>query len=457
MAKYQRYEEYKDSGVEWLGEIPSHWEIINLGYLFDITSSKRVFEDQWRSEGVPFYRAREVVRLQKDNSYQNELFISNELYEELCSTYGVPQVGDILVTAVGTLGITFLVEDKKEFYFKDGNLIWLKSNGQCDSRFINYCYASFVIKFQMFRDNLGATVGTYTIENAKKNKVCIPRLTEQKAIVDFLDCQIRKIDTLIAKQEKLIELLKEKRQAVISHAVTKGLNPNVPMKDSGVEWLGDVPEGWEVAQIRRYLVDHRQGYYTTEAYVDDGLKLLRITDLRDLGEIEISNCPMVNKSENTDLFKLKKGDVVFARTGGAGSFGVMTQDYESLIYASYLIRFRFIKDKFEFGYLKYLFQSDSFQLSVKRNIHGGVNQNIHAEDIKDTFVCIPYLREQVQIAQHLDQQCLLFNVLISKAIKSIELMQERRTALISAVVTGKIDVRNWQATNKDCTHTELSA
>ena len=147
-------------------------------------------------------------------------------------------------------------------------------------------------------------------------------------------------------------------------------------KDTGIKLLGEVPKHWQVASVRRYLLDHRQGYYTTESYVDDGLKLLRITDLRDLGEIDILNCPMVKQNESTDLFKLKKGDVVFARTGGAGSFGVITKNYENLIYASYLIRFRFMDVKFESNYLRYLCLSDSFQLSVKQNIHGGVNQNL---------------------------------------------------------------------------------
>lgn len=206
-------------------------------------------------------------------------------------------------------------------------------------------------------------------------------------------------------------------------------------KDTGIKLLGEVPKHWQVASVRRYLLDHRQGYYTTESYVDDGLKLLRITDLRDLGEIDILNCPMVKQNESTDLFKLKKGDVVFARTGGAGSFGVITKNYENLIYASYLIRFRFMDVKFESNYLRYLCLSDSFQLSVKQNIHGGVNQNIHAEDIKDTVICTPPLLEQNQITKFLDQETAKINLLIAKQEKLIELLKEKRQAVISHAVT----------------------
>ncbi len=148
---------------------------------------------------------------------------------------------------------------------------------------------------------------------------------------------------------------------------------------------------------------------------------------------------------------------MFARTGGAGSFGVITEDYENLIYASYLIRFRFMNKIFEPDYLRFLFQSDSFQLSVKQNIHGGVNQNIHAEDIKNTVICAPSLSEQKEIIEYLENQCLLFENLIYKASYSVKLMQERRTALISSAVTGKIDVRNWQAPTLAEAKTELSA
>ena len=206
-------------------------------------------------------------------------------------------------------------------------------------------------------------------------------------------------------------------------------------QDSGVEFLGQVPIHWDIASVRRYLIDHRQGYYTTESYVDKGLKLLRITDLRDLGKIDTQNCPMVNETESTDLFKLKKGDVVFARTGGAGSFGVITENYDDLIYASYLIRFRFMSEKLEPAYLRYLCLSDSFQLSVKQNIHGGVNQNIHAEDIKDTMITVPNLLEQNQISNFLDCEVAKINTLIAKQENLIELLKEKRQAVISHAVT----------------------
>ncbi|MEI4767996.1 restriction endonuclease subunit S, partial [Acinetobacter nosocomialis] len=422
------------SGIEWLGEIPNSWQVKKLKYLCKVTTGNK-----------------DTVNAVEDGKYP--FFVRSQTVERINS---IGADCEAVLTAGDGVGVGKVYHYYKGKFDFHQRVYMLYDFGDVIGRFVYYYLSSNFYKVAL-EGNAKSTVDSLRLPQFLNFAFSLPTIKEQDWIVDFLDHETAKIDTLIAKQEKLIELLKEKRQAVISHAVTKGLNPNVPMKDSGVEWLGEVPEHWNMAPVRRYLVEHRQGYYTTESYVDEGLKLLRITDLRDLGEINISNCPMVNESDTTHLFKLQKGDVVFARTGGAGSFGVITEDYENLIYASYLIRFRFMNKIFEPDYLRFLFQSDSFQLSVKQNIHGGVNQNIHAEDIKNTVICAPSLSEQKEIIEYLENQCLLFENLIYKASYSVKLMQERRTALISAAVTGKIDVRNWQAPTLAEADTELSA
>ncbi|NGZ14981.1 restriction endonuclease subunit S [Vibrio aestuarianus] len=183
-------------------------------------------------------------------------------------------------------------------------------------------------------------------------------------------------------------------------------------------------------------MDHKQGYYTTEAYVDDGIKLLRITDLCGDGLIDFSQCPKVPKEDPTLVnYKLENGDVVFARTGGAGSFGVVSNISENVVFASYLIRFRFCNDSFEANYLKYVLLADSFQKAVKQNVHGGVNQNIHAEDIKGTYLARPPKEQQQKIASFLDHETAKIDTLITKQEKLIELLKEKRQAVISHAVT----------------------
>ena len=158
------------------------WEIKMLGDLFDITSSKRVFECDWKKEGVPFYRAREIVKLAQQGFVDNELFISEEMFSRYSKKYGIPAEGDIMVTGVGTLGICYVVKRDDRFYFKDGNIIWLKKKTEADSRFVEYAFQSDYLRSQI-DNSVGATVGTYTIIKAKNTRIPIPPISEQRRIV----------------------------------------------------------------------------------------------------------------------------------------------------------------------------------------------------------------------------------------------------------------------------------
>jgi len=205
-------------------------------------------------------------------------------------------------------------------------------------------------------------------------------------------------------------------------------------KDSGVEWLGEVPAHWNVMALRRCLIDHRQGYYSESDYVDSGVKLLRITDLQDFGKINFEHCPKVKDCNELKPFLLEESDFVFARTGGAGTFGLVDKITEPVAYASYLIRFRFqntVNPKF----LSYFFLSSGFRAAVRQNIHGGVNQNIHAEDIKNQFSTFPLNSEQVVIAEFLDRETAKIDELVEEQQRLIELLKEKRQAVISHAVT----------------------
>ena len=431
MAKYQQYEEYKDSGVEWLGEIPRDWKITRIKHsaTLNMGQSPNSEDCNMDGNGYPFLQGNAEFGTMSPTAKQY-CPIPRKLANE----------GDLLFSVRAPVG-ALNVADK--VYGIGRGLCSLTSNSQMTQSFLWWVLPSY--KYQLDAISTGSTFEAVSAEQVSNLLFALPTYGEQAQIANFLNHETAQIDTLIDKQQTLIQLLKEKRQAVISHAVTKGLNPDAPMKDSGVEWLGEVPEHWSFATIRRYLLEHRQGYYTSDPYVDDGTKLLRITDLRELGEIDIKECPMVSRSQSLKNYLLKEGDVVFARTGGAGSFGVVPKLKEDIAYASYLIRFRFLPRFFTTEYLRFMLIADSFQLAVKSNIHGGVTQNIHAEDIKNTFVASPPLEEQNKISAYLITQTNSYADLIKKAEQAIQLMQERRTALISAAVTGKIDVRGWRA------------
>jgi type I restriction enzyme S subunit len=214
--------------------------------------------------------------------------------------------------------------------------------------------------------------------------------------------------------------------------------PYPAYKPSGVEWLGDVPEHWEVKKARRCLIEHKQGYYTTEAYVDEGFKLLRITDLDGDGSFKIDDCPSVDAKDDAKPFLLKDGDFVFARTGGAGTFGLIKNINVNIVFASYLIRFRF-KKEVDGNFLRYQFLSVNFAHSIIKNIHGGVNHNVHAEDIKDQFLYLPPITEQQSIGAFLDSETGRIGTLVAKKERLIELLREKRLALIFHAVTKGID------------------
>ncbi len=162
------------------------WEIKTLADLFDISSSKRIYESQWKDSGIPFYRAREIVKLSRDGFVDNELFIDEDLYNEYAKKYGIPKSGDIMVTGVGTLGVCYVVKENDRFYFKDGNILWFKSKKETNPFFVNFAFKSNFLRQQIDNCN-GATVGTFTIVRAKQTLIPVPPLSEQERIVSELD------------------------------------------------------------------------------------------------------------------------------------------------------------------------------------------------------------------------------------------------------------------------------
>lgn len=209
-------------------------------------------------------------------------------------------------------------------------------------------------------------------------------------------------------------------------------------KDSGISWLGEIPINWTKLSVRRITEDHKQGYYSSDGYIDDGYKLVRITDLDANGNIDVSSSPSVSPTDKElTIFQIKQGDILFPRTGSIGLVGVAKEDMKA-VFASYLIRFRFIKST-DNSFMRYFFTSEAFLNGLFSDLHGGVNQNIHAENIKDQYLGLPTLEEQTQIAKYLDQKTTQIDTLISNKEKLIELLKEERTAIINQAVTKGLD------------------
>ncbi len=185
---------------------PKGYPIVSISELFDVGSSKRVFESEWRESGVPFYRAREIVKLSKDGFVDNELFIEEDLYDKYKEKYGVPKTDDMMVTGVGTLGVCYIVKPSDIFYFKDGNTLWFKNKNKCSVRFIKEQYETDFVRKQIEANANVSTVGTYTISNAKETKVLLPSLEEQNCFDKFVD-QIDKSKSVVQKALDEAQLL----------------------------------------------------------------------------------------------------------------------------------------------------------------------------------------------------------------------------------------------------------
>lgn len=211
-----------------LYQLPDGWEWKKLGDLFTITSSKRVHKEDWLSSGVPFYRAREIVQLSKNGFVDNELFISEEMYGSFTAKFGYPLTDDILITGVGTLGVCYVVKDGDRFYFKDGNIIWLRKIVDITiSRFIEYSFKTEHVRSQIY-SNSGSTVATYTITNANNTNIPLPPLAEQKRIVQKLDALFERIDKAIALLQKNIDAVNNLMNSVLND-VFSDLEQNYPL------------------------------------------------------------------------------------------------------------------------------------------------------------------------------------------------------------------------------------
>lgn len=441
-GRYKAYPEYKDSGVEWLGHIPLNWKATKLKRYCKVTDGSH-HSPKIESDGKPFVSVTDVGENFID--FYSAKKISQNNYLRLVNEGCKPEAGDILLTKDGTIGRACIVQNNMPDFVILSSLGLLTPTKKLTSEFLYYYLVSGINIAQMNSMIHGSALRRMTVGKIDDLAICFPLPQEQQKIASFLDHETAKIDTLIAKQEKLIELLKEKRQAVISHAVTKGLNPDVPMKDSGVEWLGEVPEHWNVAGFKKYLssmVDYRG---KTPNKVDSGKFLVTARNIKN-GCIDYSlSQEYVSEQEYVSIMSRGLpaiGDVLFTTEAPLGE--VAQVDREDIALAQRIVKFCGQKGVLNNTFLKYFMMSKPFQNSLNMFASGSTALGIKAERLVYLRLLIPPMREQIEITKHIEGVSQKIDQLQKQALVAIQLMKERRTALISAAVTGKIDVRDWQ-------------
>ena len=394
MSRYKPYPKYKKSGVEWLGEIPEDWEISRLKYLARIQGGKdqkSVLDDN----GIyPIYGSGGIF------GYANQYLYSGE---------------SVLLGRKGTVDKPLYVNNK--FWTVDTMYYTIAEKSTIVRWFY---YLSTTINFDFYQ--YGSAVPSMTQEDLHNINFATPSTEEQQTIANYLDKATQKIDTLIQKQEKLIELLIEKRQALISHVVTKGLDSNVKMKDSGVAWLGEVPEHWDTIRLK-FLCRITTGGKDTENKVDDGKYpfYVRSQAIERINSYSYDGEAILTAGDGVGVGK------VFHYTNGKF-------DFHQRVYMFY--SFKQVTGRFLFEYIKNNFYKVALAGAAKSTV-----DSLRLPLIQNFMITVPPLQEQQQIAEYLDTQTTKIDTLIQKARQAITLLKERREALISVAVTGKIDVR----------------
>ena len=432
---YLSYSKLRESNVPWLGQIPVHW---------GIERARHLFEEQNRevrgSDGVvTAFRDGQVCLRSRRRSAGYTMAILEHGYQGI-------RRGDLVIHAMdafaGAIGIS---ED-------DGKatpeyVVVTPFDAETQSR-----YFANILRVMAARDyifvlcpSVRERAPRFRFVRFQQALLPIPPPEEQGQIVKFLDYETAKIDALIEKQQQLIALLKEKRQAVISHAVTKGLNPDAPMRDSGVEWLGKVPAHWVVLNLNRVVrtfVDYRG---RTPEKTDEGRPLVTAGAVRN-GIVDLDRAPQFVSEETYHLLRQRgepeQGDLLFTSEAPLGEVAIV-EDVE-IACAQRIIMFKLDRTRIKPQFMWLYLRSQAGQDEILTKASGSTAEGIRADRLRRCRVLVPALEEQARIVTHVANELSGFDEILQKASEQTELLRERRTALISAAVTGKIDLRNWK-------------
>ncbi len=437
-----QYPKYKDSGVEWLGKVPEHWELPKIKHVAEIVGGgtpSRENPAYWNGT-IPWVSPKDM----KSERIRDSEECITELGLQGSSTCLIPIGRVLMVIRSGILQHTLPVaindapvalnQDLKAFTF-DERL--------CKPQFFQRWVQGLNDLLLLAWASEGATVESINQTLLRDSILPVPSIAEQTAIAGFLDRETGKIDELVAEQRRLIELLKEKRQAVISHAVTKGLNPPRPTKPSRIEWLGDVPKHWTRSQPKYFTTKIVDGVHFKPNYVDEGIPFVTVQNLTAGLGISFKNLNYIIEVNHEEYFKRanpEKGDVLITKDGTLGVVRVVETDRVFSIFVS-VAMLKPNKELIDPWFMAYALESDVvFQQFQARQL-GSALKHIHLVELRNVFVMLPPLKEQREIVQALQIEGGRLETLLTEAERAIELLQERRTALISAAVNGKIDVR----------------
>lgn len=440
---FSKYERYRESGVEWLDDLPEHWKVSRLGYETWVRARlgwKGLKAEEYVDEGYAFLATPNIKG--KAIDFANVNFIDQFRYEE--SPEIKLRLGDILLAKDGsTLGTVNVVRNLPIPATVNSSIAVITPNANLHSVYAYYLFQSSYMEHTIQRIKGGMGVPHLFQEDLNRFYIPLPTLTEQYSIAAFLDGETAKIDTLVEEQRRLIELLKEKRQAAISHAVTKGINANVPMKDSGIEWLAKVPAHWSVLPLS-HAISFQEGPGIMAAdFRDEGVPLLRVSGVQGRWAT-LDGCNYLDP-EKVDLrwkhFRLEENDLLISASASMGTVCEIGVEVAGAIPYTGLIRLRPQSNDFiAKDYIRAIVSSDLFFVQIDLFKAGATIQHYGPTHLSQMKIVLPPMDEQLSIVSHIAELSQQFDELLNQSQTAVNLLKEYRTSLISAAVTGKINV-----------------
>lgn len=423
----RRYPAYKDSSVAWLGEIPEHWEL---------TKFKRLFFEKKKTTNINLNCG--------SISFGKVVYKDDErIPESTKRSYQVVSKGDFLVNPLNLnydLISLRIALSEIDVVVSSGYIV-LNSNLNISKRYYKWLLHIFDIAFMK---TLGSGVRqTLSWTHISGSELIVPPIKEQTAIGNFLDDRTTKIDQAIAIKQKQIELLKERRQNAIHNAVTRGLNPDVRLKDSGVEWIGNIPEHWEVKKLK--YVTSKTGSGVTPSgggttYLDSGIPLLRSQNIL-FGKIELNGVAYISEKTHQEMknSQVKRGDILLNITGGSiGRCHYVDFDLELNVNQHVCIVRP--NDKITTVFLNSILKSEIGQGQIMFNQQGGGREGLNFQALKNFYIPFPPISEQLHISEHIEKFSLKINDAVFLKEQEIEKLKEYKASLINSVVTGKVKV-----------------
>lgn len=436
---FPAYAEYQNPDIEWLPKMPAHWRSASLRWLSSRYSGgtpDKNTPEYWEDGSIPWLASGEVNQalITEPSTFISEAGFANS------SAKWIPE-GALVMALAGQGKTKGMVAQLGIRSTCNQSMAAIVPNGEIQPRFLLWWLQS---NYQNIRNMAGGDLRDGLNLDLLGDIPCpLPLPGEQAAIAAFLDRETAKIDALVEEQKRLIELLKEKRQAVISQAVTKGLDPNVPMKDSGVEWLGDVPAHWSITRLKHVSPQVTVGIVVEPSrhYAESGVPALRSLNVRQdaivtdgVVYITASGHRLHSKSQ------LNAGDLVAVRSGQPGTTAVVPEELDGCNCIDLLVIRRPLAGCSEF--LSRFMNSDAARIQYSHGSGGAIQQHFNVEAAGNLILAWPPMGEQREIANEVSRRVSMFDDLIEDAIIAVHLLGERRSALISAAVTGKIDVRS---------------